>query len=70
MKVLGSTNGENIPNLEVVGVVLVQCDLVDNKYQQKSEVLHDFAPNKSYTYPLNDLTDKHKPSNLDQEIAC
>ena len=47
MKVLGSTNGENIPNLEVVGVVLVQCDLVDNKYQQKSEVLHDFAPNKS-----------------------
>lgn len=70
MKVLGSTNGENIPNLEVVGVVLVQCDLVDNKYQQKSEVLHDFAPNKSYTYLLNDLTDKHKPSNLDQEIAC
>ena len=70
MKVLGSTNGENIPNLEVVGVVLVQCDLVDNKYQQKSEVLHDFAPNNSYTYLLNDLTDKHKPSNLDQEIAC
>ena len=70
MKVLGSRNGENIPNLEVVGVVLVQCDSVDNKYQQKSEVLHDFAPNKSYAYLLNDLTDKYKSSNLDQEIAC
>ena len=70
MKVLGSRNGENVPNLEVVGVFLVQCDSVDNKYQQKSEVLHDFAPNKSYAYLLNDLTDKYKSSNLDQEIAC
>ena len=70
MKVLGSRNGENVPNLEVVGIFLVQCDSVDNKYQQKSEVLHDFAPNKSYAYLLNDLTDKYKSSNLDQEIAC
>ena len=70
MKVLGSRNGENVPNLELVGVVLVQCDSVDNKYQQKSEVLPDFAPNKSYAYLLNDLTDKYKSSNLDQEIAC
>ena len=31
-------NGENVPNLEVVELVLVQCSLVDNKYQQKSEV--------------------------------
>ena len=28
-----------IPILEVVEVVLVQCHLVDNQYQQKSEVL-------------------------------
>ena len=31
-------NGENMPNLEVVEVVLVQCNVVDNQYQQKSEV--------------------------------
>ena len=33
-----------------VGVVLVQCNLVDNQYQQKSEVLYTFMPNKSYEY--------------------
>ena len=43
-------NGENF---EVVEVVLVQCNLVDNQYQQKSEVLCPFMPNKSYAYLLN-----------------
>ena len=28
-------NGENLPYLEVVEVVLAQCNLVDNQYQQK-----------------------------------
>ena len=46
-KLLGSTS------LEVVEVVLVQCDLVDNQYQQTSEVLYTFMPNKSYAYLLN-----------------
>ena len=58
MKLLGSTkklikktqNGQNVPSLEVVEVVLVQCNLVDNQYQQKSEVLYNFIPNKSYAY--------------------
>ena len=40
-------------SLEVVKVVLVQCSLVDNQYQQKSEVLYTFTPNKSYAYLLN-----------------
>ena len=31
--------GENIPSPEVVEVFLVQCNLVDNQYQEKSEVL-------------------------------
>ena len=52
MKLLGSTKklidktkyGENVPSLEVVEVVLVQCNLVDNQYQQKSEVLCIFMP--------------------------
>ena len=47
MKLFGSTrklidktkNGENEPTLQVVKVVLVQCNLVDNQNQQKSEVL-------------------------------
>ena len=46
-------------SLEVVEVVLVQCNLVDNQYQQKSEVLCPFTPNKSSAYLLN-----VEPSNL------
>ena len=37
----------------MVEVVLVQRNLVDNKYQQKSGVSHTFTPNKSYSYLLN-----------------
>ena len=46
-------NEEIVPSLEVVEVVLVKYNLVDNKYQQKSEVLYTFRSNKSYTYLLN-----------------
>ena len=61
MKLFGSTknlidktkNRENVPSLEVVEVVLVQCNLVDNQYQQNSEVWYTFKPNKFYTYVLN-----------------
>ena len=67
MKLFGSTkklidktkNRENVPSLEVVEVVLVQYNLVNNQYQQKSEVLYTFLPNKSYSYLLN-----FEPSNL------
>ena len=60
MKLFGSTkklidktkNGENVPSLEVVEVVLVQCNLVDNQDQENSEVLYTFTPNKSYAYLL------------------
>ena len=52
-------NEENVPSLEVVEVVLVQCNLVDNQYQQNSEVLYTFTPNTSYAYLLN-----VEPSNL------
>ena len=41
-------------------VVLVQCNLADNQYRQKSEVLYTFAQNnKSYACLLN-----VEPSNL------
>ena len=44
---------ENVPGLDVVEVVLVQCNLVYNQYQQKSEVLYTFTPNTSNAYLLN-----------------
>ena len=60
MKLFGSTkklvdkkNGENLPSLEVIEAVLVRCNLVDNQYQAKSEILYTFMPNKSYGYLLN-----------------
>ena len=67
IKLFGSTkklrdkrkNGENVPSLEVAEVVLEQYNLLDNQYQQKSEVLYFFLPNKSYGYLLN-----VEPSNL------
>ena len=51
MKLLGSTkkdadqykDGEDIPKLEPVKVVLVQCYLVNNNYQQASKVLFSFV---------------------------
>ena len=45
--------------LEVVNEVLVQCNFVHYQYQQKSEVLYTFIPNKFYAYLLN-----VEPSNL------
>ena len=54
MKLLGSTeskitkdkNGENVPHLEIVELVLVHCNLVNNYYQQDSRILYTFVPNK------------------------
>ena len=40
-------------------VVLVQSNLVDNQYQQKSKVLYTVTPNQSYAYLFN-----VEPSNL------
>ena len=37
----------------MVEIFLVQCNLVENQYQQKSEVLYTFTPNKSYGSLLN-----------------
>ena len=46
-KWIGETkNGVDVPSLEVVELVLVQCNLADNQYQPKSEVLYTFALNR------------------------
>ena len=44
-------NDENVPNLEVAEVVLAQCNLLDNQYQHKSNVL--FAYTLIFIYLLN-----------------
>ena len=56
MKLLGSTeskitkdkNGESVPNLEIAEVVLIHCSLANNNYQQNSQILYTFFPNKSF----------------------
>ena len=56
MKLFGSTkskitkdkNGENAPHLEITEVILVQCNIVNNDYQQDSRVLYTFVPNKPF----------------------
>ena len=61
MKLLGSTkkvvdkdkNGENVPKLEIVEVVLVHCNLVKNDYQHTSKVLFTFVPNKKFGQLIN-----------------
>ena len=57
MKLLGSTkskitkdkNGENVPHLEVVELVLVHYNLVNKDYQQDSRILYTFVPNKTFS---------------------
>ena len=55
MKLLGGTDskitkddGENVPHLEIVELVLVHCNLVNNDYQQDSRILYTFVPNKTF----------------------
>ena len=61
IKLLGSTkkvidkdkNGEKVPKLETVAVVLVHCNLVKNDYQHTSKILFTFVPNKTFSQLIN-----------------
>ena len=61
MKLIGSTkkdvdknkDGEIVPKLESVKVVLVHCNLVKNDYQHTSKVLFSFVPNKQFGVLIN-----------------
>ena len=61
MQLLGSTkkdvdkdkDGEIVPKLESVEVVLAHCSLVKNDYQHTSKVLFSFAPNKQFGHLIN-----------------
>ena len=61
MKLLGSTkkdvdkdkDGEIVPKLESIEVVLVHCSLVKNDYQHTSKVLFSFVSNKQFGQLIN-----------------
>ena len=56
MQLLGSSrkdidqnkDGEIVPKLRTVEVVLVHCNVVNNDYQQASKALFTFVPNKQF----------------------
>ena len=43
-----SKDGETVPRLETVEVVLVHCNFVNNSYQQEFKVLFTFVLNKLF----------------------
>ena len=57
MKLLGNTeckvtkdkDGENVPHLEIVELVLVHCNIISNNYQRDSRILYTFVPNKPFS---------------------
>ena len=58
-KITKDENGENVPHLEIVEVVLVHCNLVNNDYQQNSRILYTFVPNKTFSSLLEILPPNH-----------
>ena len=77
MNLLGSTkrkitkteNGENLPHLEIMEVLLIHCNIANNSYQQNSRALYTFVPNKSFgplliTSPWNVIFSKIFDSEL------
>ena len=42
-----------MPSLEITEVVLVNCNIVNNNYQQNSRLLYKFIPNKSFDQLLD-----------------
>ena len=68
MKLLGSTeskitkdkNGENVPHLEIVELLLIHCSVVNNNYQQNSRILYTFVPNK----PFGSLLEISPPNHI------
>ena len=62
-KLLGSTkseitkdkNGENVPHLEITEIVLIQCNIASNDYQQDARVLYTIVPNNAFGQLLDIL---------------
>ena len=82
MKLLGSTknkitkdkSGENVPHLEITGVILVHYNIVNSDYQQYSRVLYTFVSNKPFgslleISPKNHIFLKTFNSEYDENIV-
>ena len=55
-KITKDKNGENVPDLDITELVLVNCDIVNNDYQQDSRVLYTFVPIKPFgSFRINHL---------------
>ena len=52
-KITKDENGENVPRLEITEVVLLQCNIVNNDYQEDSRALYTFVPNKLFDQLLD-----------------
>ena len=63
-KITKDKNRKNVPHLEITELVLVDCNTVDNDYQQDSRVLDTFVPNKPFgslleIFPANNIPFKN-----------
>ena len=58
-KITKDKNGENVPHLEIVELVLVHWNLVNNDYQQNSRILFSFIPNNAFVSLLEVLPKNH-----------
>ena len=47
-KITKYKNGENVPHLEIVELLLGHCNLVNNDYEQDSRILYTFVPHKTF----------------------
>ena len=51
-------NSGNMSNLQITGLVLVHCNIVNNDYQQDSRVMYTFIPVKLFGQ-LQDISPKN-----------
>ena len=52
-KITKDKNGESVPHLEITEVLLLNCNIVNNDYQQNSKVLCTFVLNKLFDQLLD-----------------
>ena len=59
-KITKDKNGENVPHLEIVELVLIHCNIINNNYQQNSRILYTFVPSK----PFGSLLEISPPNHI------
>ena len=59
-KITKDENGEKVPLLEIVELVLIHCNLANSNYQQNSRILYTFVPNK----PFGSLLEISHPNHI------